>query len=159
MNVALLFDSSDPALGWNYGDAVLRRVLRTGALQRRQAHVRVSTGDILTRVLTPDWPVARILATVYSPKRFDRLRRQALEAAVVNSIVFCWLVQNLTEDAADELDSAMAATPGYLGALDVSFGDPVQLAMFGSRCPSTSGSGVLPQRCCTPGSATGPTGR
>ena len=135
MNIALLFDASDPALGSAYGDAVMRRVLRTGVLQRRQAHVRVSVGDILTSMLTPDWPVPKVLASVYSPTRFDRLRRDSLDRAVADSTVFCWLLQNLTEDAADDLDSAMAATPGYLGAMSVSFGDPVQLAMFRQSLP------------------------
>jgi hypothetical protein len=104
-------------------------------LQRRQAHVRVSIGDVLTRMKTPDWPVVKILARVYSPTRFDRLRRQALERAVTDSTVFCWLVQNLTEDAADELDTAIAVSPAYLGAMNVSFGDPVQLAMFRQSLP------------------------
>ncbi|MBG0568715.1 hypothetical protein [Actinoplanes aureus] len=135
MNIALLFDASDPTLGSTYGDAVMRRVLRTGVLQRRQAHVRVSICDILTRTLTPDWPVPKILATVYFPTRFDRLRRESLERATVDSTVFCWLLQNLTEDAADELDTTIAATSGYLGAMDVSFGDPVQLAMFRQSLP------------------------
>jgi hypothetical protein len=135
VNIAFLFDASEPTLGSTYGDTVMRLVLRTGVLQRRQAHVRVSIGDILTRMETPDWPVAEILARVYSPTRFDQLRREALERAVTDSTVFCWLVQNLTEDAADELNTAIAVSPAYLGAMNVSFRDPVQLAMFPQSLP------------------------
>jgi hypothetical protein len=135
VNIALLFDASNPALGLAYGDEVMRRILRTGVLQRRQAHVRVCVGDILTRALTPDWSVQKILAAVYSPIRFDRRRRESLAQAVADSTVFCWLLQSLTEDAADELDTVIAATPGYLGAMDVSFGDPVQLALFRQSLP------------------------
>ena len=112
MNIALLFDASEPTLGSTYGDAVMRLILRTGVLQRRQAHVRVSTGDILTRMLTPAGQYRRSSQGCTSPTRFDRLRREPLERAVTDSTVFCWLLQNLTEDAADEMDTTIAATPG-----------------------------------------------
>ncbi|GAA3348621.1 hypothetical protein GCM10020358_67740 [Amorphoplanes nipponensis] len=135
MNIALLFDASDPTLGSDYGDEVMRRILRTGVLQRRKAHVRVSIGDILTRMLTPDWPVSKIIARIYCPTRFDRLRRDLLERTVTDSTVFCWLLQNLTEDVAEEVNAALAGTAGYLGAMNVSFGDPVQLAMFRQSLP------------------------
>lgn len=135
MNIALLFDASCPALEPDYGRSVLRLVLRTGVIQSRRAHVRVSTGDVLTRMLAPQWSVSHVLGAVYSPARFDRLRRALLQRAVTESTVFCWLLQNLAADAADDMDRALGVAPGYLGALDVSFGDPVQLAFFRQSLP------------------------
>jgi transposase-like protein len=45
VNIVPLLDASEPALGSIYGESVMRLVLRTGALQRRRAHVRDSIGD------------------------------------------------------------------------------------------------------------------
>jgi hypothetical protein len=111
----LLLDASEPTLGSIYGESVMRLVLRTGALQRRRAHVRVSIGNILTCMLTPilvsnDDPLQGVL-----PNRPTGYGANRWSGAVSGSTVFCWLLQNLAEDAADEADAAFAVTPGYLG--------------------------------------------
>src|SRR5919197_1447125 len=115
MNIALLFDASNPSLEPDYATATLRIILNAGVLQAPQTHIRVAIGDILTQSLSAELSAPQIFEAVYSPTSFDRLRRTALQRAVAHSTIFCWLLQNMTREAADALDQQLDGTQGYLG--------------------------------------------
>ncbi|WP_281901591.1 hypothetical protein [Phytohabitans aurantiacus] len=54
---------------------------------------------------------------------------------MADSTIFCWLLQAINDETADAMDHALKHTEGYLGATDVSFGDPVQLHFFRQLLP------------------------
>ena len=130
MNVAFLFNSNHPSLGGYYGPPVMDLILSAGVLQNLNRHMRVSVGDILTYGAVPSRRLEELCRSVYQPVTFGRLKRASLEAVFTTATVYCWLFQNMTEKAAQELHDRLSKKDSYLGAMDVDFANPLHLALF-----------------------------
>lgn len=136
MNVAFLFNSDHPALGGDYGQPVMDLILSAAVLQNEQRSMRVSMGDIVTfgaaaqsRSPTYDF-LEQLCRSVYVPGCFDRLDRNKLEATFRTATVYCWLLQNITKEAAQKLHEQLEKNDCYLGSMDVRFSLPLQLQFF-----------------------------
>ncbi|QYR53194.1 hypothetical protein [Lysobacter soyae] len=98
--------------------------------------MRVSVGDILTfnavsRSKDRTYSALdRLCRAVYVPVSFDRLRRSQLEATYTAATVYCWLFQNMTEIAAEQLHLKLQSAASYLGCMDVDFSNPLHLQFF-----------------------------
>lgn len=136
MNVGFLFDSSDPALGFDYGTGVMDAILADGAVRRSDRHMRVSVGDILIRAKVSELrnlgreEYQSFCRRTFAPCSFERLDQAKLKEAYETSVIYCWLFQNMTETLAEEVHSDLRGTPGYLGAMEISFAEPLQLYFF-----------------------------
>lgn len=136
MNIAFLFNSDHPQLGGYYGGPVMDVVLKTNVLQQESRAMRVSVGDILTFgavSLSNDRTYAaldRLCRAVYVPATFDRIKRPQLEATYTTATVYCWLFQNMTQIAAEQLHHKLQPLPYYLGCMDVDFSNPLHLQFF-----------------------------
>ena len=98
--------------------------------------MRVSVGDILTfsaASQSEDRTYAaleRLCRAVYVPASFDRLRKSQLAATYTSATVYCWLFQNMTQAAAEQLHLKLQSVASYLGCMDVDFSNPLQLQFF-----------------------------
>jgi hypothetical protein len=114
----------------------MRRILATGVLQSADRNMRISIGDILTfsAVSTGKNPTVAHLISVckhlYRPSQLNLLITDRLEQTYAKATVFCWLFQNMTPDLAQAQHSKLLTDPSYLGAMDVDFSNPPQLALF-----------------------------
>lgn len=136
MNVAFLFNSDHPDLGCYYGGPVMDLVLGVNVLQGESRSMRVSVGDIVTfsavsqsKDRTYD-ALEKLCHAVYVPVSFDRLKKLQLEATYTTATVYCWLFQNMTQAAAEELNLQLQSTDFYLGCMDVIFSWPLHLQFF-----------------------------
>lgn len=136
MNIAFLFNSDHPSLGGYYGGPVMDVVLDANVLQLESRPMRVSVGDIVTFIAvsqSKDRSYAaldRLCRAVYAPAMFDRLNKLQLEATYTTSTVYCWLFQNMTQLAAEQLHLKLQNTAFYLGCMDVDFSRPLHLQFF-----------------------------
>lgn len=136
MNIVFLFNSDHPSLGGWYGASVMRRILGTNVLQSVDRTMRVSVGDVLTlsavskganRTLAHLVAICRAL---YRPIKLNLLITDRLEATHGKATVFCWLFQNMMPETAHALHGQLESDPAYLGAMDIDFAHPGQLALF-----------------------------
>lgn len=136
MDVAVLFNSDHPPYGGWYGGAVMELIFSTGVLQRIDREARVSVGDILTYAYTARLggrtvgDVVMLDREVYKPHGWERLIPDRLEGTHGVATVYCWLIQGLAQEDAERLHEALSDDLGYLGALEVSFANPLQLQFF-----------------------------
>lgn len=136
MNVAFLFNSDHPSLGSYYGRPVMDAVLGAKVLQGESRPMRVSVGDILTFGAVSQsrdstyGALDKLCRAVYVPVSFDRLRKLQLEATYTTATVYCWLFQNMTQVAAEQLHIKLQSAPAYLGCMDVDFSNPAHLQFF-----------------------------
>ncbi|WLE59534.1 hypothetical protein GIY62_02250 [Burkholderia plantarii] len=136
MNVAFLFNSDHPALGGYYGGPVMELVLGANVLQGESRSMRVSVGDVLTFSMvsqSKDRTYAaldKLCRAVYEPVSFDRVNKPKLEATYTTATVYCWLFQNMTQAAAENLNRELQSADFYLGCMDVIFSRPLHLQLF-----------------------------
>ncbi|WP_355506393.1 hypothetical protein [Xanthomonas cannabis] len=136
MNIAFLFNSDHPTLGGYYGGPVMDSVLSANILQGESRSMRVSVGDILTfsAVSQSEDRTYAALETlcraVYVPVSFDRLKKPQLEDTYNNATVYCWLFQNMTQTAAEQLHLKLRSADFYLGCMDVDFSNSLHLQFF-----------------------------
>lgn len=136
MNVAFLFNSDHESLCGEYGSPVMRKILGAGVLQTSARTLRVSVGDILTysaatQSATPKKEyLMEICKATYTPVHLDFLLRQRLRATFGRATVYCWLFQSMTSGQAQCMHMRLKDDAFYLGAMDVLFSNPVQLALF-----------------------------
>lgn len=136
MNVAFLFNSDHPELGGYYGGPVMDAVLDTNVLQQESRAMRVSVGDILTFGAVSQSndrtyaALDRLCREVYVPATFYRLNKHQLEATYTTATVYCWLFQNMTKTAAEQLHRKLQPLTYYLGCMDVDFSNPLHLKFF-----------------------------
>lgn len=136
MNIAFLFNSDHPKLGGYYGPPVMDLILAANVLQKESRPMRVSVGDILTysaasqsKQPTYDF-LKKLCREVYAPISFNRLNRHKLEATFTTATVYCWLFQNMTQQAGEHLHRSLEANDCYLGCMDVDFSRPLHLQFF-----------------------------
>lgn len=136
MNVAFLFNSDHPALGSYYGSPVMDLILASHVLQGESRPMRVSIGDILTVGAMSQSKdrtyeaLNKLCQAVYVPISFDRLKKSQLEATYTTATVYCWLFQNMTQAAAEELNHKLQSADFYLGCMDVIFSRSFHLQFF-----------------------------
>lgn len=136
MNIAFLFNSDHPSLGDYYGWPVMSFFLDADVIQKLDRHMRVSLGDILTFGMvarSQDRSYAhleRLCMAVYRPVEFDRIKWKNLEETYTKATVYCWLFENMPLEAAQKLHIKLNRKRSYLGAMDVNFSYPPQLALF-----------------------------
>jgi hypothetical protein len=136
MNLAFLFNSDHPKLGGYYGPPVMDLILGANVLQKENRPMRVSVGDILTysaasqnKHPTSDF-LEQLCRKVYIPISFDRLKKYKLEATFTTATVYCWLFQNMTQQAGEHLHRSLEPNDCYLGCMDVDFSLPLHLQFF-----------------------------
>lgn len=136
MNVAFLFNSDHSELGSYYGGPIMDLVLGANVLQNELRPMRVLVGDILTfsaasQSKDPTYAALnRLCRSVYVPSTFDRLKKRNLEETFTTATVYCWLFQNMTQSAAEQLHRKLLRASFYLGCMDVDFSNPVHLQFF-----------------------------
>lgn len=136
MNVAFLFNSDHPMVGRYYAPPIMELILGAAVLQNQERSMRVSVGDVLTfggasQGESPTYDfLEELCRRLYVPSSFDRLLRDKLEATFRTATVYCWLFQNITEEAAQKLHEQLELSDCYLGAMDVNFSLPLQLQFF-----------------------------
>ena len=136
MNVAFLFNSDHPALGGYYDGPVMDLVLGADVLQGESRSMRVSLGDIPTYSAVSQskdrtyGALDRLCRAVYVPFSFGRLKKPRLEATYTTATVYCWLFQNMTQAAAEQLNHKLQPVDFYLGCMDVVFSSPLHLQFF-----------------------------
>lgn len=139
MDVAFLFAAD--RIGGFYVAPVLEAILGTGAFQSAQRQMRISIGDVLTfsaasQSADPTYEGHRELCRrVYRSDGYDTLERDVMEATYNDGTVFCWVIQNADKTFAARLDGALDRSAGYLGALEVNFGNPLHLVLFRTYLP------------------------
>lgn len=137
MNIAFLFNSDHPSLSTSYGSSVMKNILSTGILQSEDRNMRISIGDILTypaatQSSTPTFRYLNELCiNVYTPDSYDNLISEKLYETFTTATVFCWLFQNMTSKCANALHNKLIKSDtSYLGAMDVTFSEPLHLRFF-----------------------------
>lgn len=136
MNIAFLFNSDHPTLGGYYRGPIMDAVLSANVLQGVSRSMRISVGDILTFSALSQGEdrtyaaLERLCHAVYIPASFDRLRRPELEATYTTATVYCWLFQNMTQAAAEQIHLKLQSVAYYLGCMDVDFSNPLHLQFF-----------------------------
>lgn len=115
----------------------MKRILRTGVLQRAKRNMRVSVGDTGTYSYVAQHGKRRTIGEViewdqrlYQSDVWDHLKRNRLEKTYRKATVYCWLFQNMTRTLAKQLDKALSRFPAYLGAMAIDFSNPLHLIFF-----------------------------
>lgn len=105
--------------------------------------MRVSLGDILTfsavsqsKDRTYD-ALDKLCRAVYVSVSFDRLKKPQLESTYTTATVYCWLFQNMTQAAAENLNDKLQSADFYLGCMDVIFSRPLHLQFFRNSLSET----------------------
>lgn len=129
MNVVFLFDSGWFGRSVNYATAANSLLFKTGVVQASRRHMKMGMGDVGTwgtKLHKPDV----LDQQVYLSPTWERLFRKKLEATYNRSTVYAAVFHNMTLEIAEQLHSAVAEQPPYLGALEVDFSHGPHLVLF-----------------------------
>lgn len=136
MNIAFLFNSDHEKYHGFYGLPIMNEILQTNILQQANRYLRISIGDVLTYGAASDSDnrtyehLEEICRKTYIPYKYNRLHKRELEKTFRTATVYCWVVQNISEDIALHLDTELNRIDSYLGSMGLKFSYGPHLALF-----------------------------
>jgi len=131
MRIAVLFDSSHPQYGVNYGRPIRDKILSTAVIQNSGRHVKIKIGDVLIYSnAKTQTDYESIAEHTYFSHPWQRLLSAKLRATYLRSTVFAWVIQNIDETTALQLHEALLADDAYLGMHGVDLTNPAHLVLY-----------------------------
>lgn len=136
MIIAVLFNSDDPKFDGYYGPPIRDTIFGTGVLQSSNRHMKVKHGDVLIYSHARTYEdYERIAEATYFGTTWSRVKAERIRASYMRETIWAWIIQNVTQQVAEDLDASLSSESSYLGLHAVDYSYPPHLALYRNSMP------------------------
>lgn len=131
MVIAVLFHADHPSLGSYYGWPIKKQLFSSRILQNANRHLKIGMGDLLLyHYAKTKCELVQLTEKTLFHTKSKWLNRAKVNDCVLNSTIFAWVIQNVTEELTEQLHQSLANFPAYLGIHEIQFSYPHHLIFF-----------------------------
>lgn len=131
MNIAILFDSTDPKFRGNYGTPIREEIMGTSILQGSNRRLGIRHGDVLihSHARCQD-EYERIAEETYFAPTWSLLNSERIRKSYMWHKLYAIVVENVTLQLAEDLDAAIQVESSYMGLHAIDYSRPKHLVLY-----------------------------